>query len=184
MTGNRDQHEHIASGASPEDVGRRNDDLAVHLAEVSRTLEDQDDAQDTLDEIARAAVDMIPGARDAGIMMVVGKREVRTVSQTGDVVGQVDQAQYDAGQGPCLTGLFEHKTVTMSDMDAEQRWPAFTERARKLDVAAMVSFRLFVADDNLGALNLYSPNRRPSTRTPSTSACCSPPTLRSPWPAC
>jgi GAF domain-containing protein len=153
---NDDQREHPAPVASPGDGSNRNDELAVQLAEVARALEDQDNAQDTLDEIVRAAVDTIPGARDAGIMMVVDRRDVRTVSQTGDVVGQVDQAQYDTAQGPCLTGLYERKTVTMPDTAAEQRWPAFTERARELDVAAMVSFRLFVTDNDLGALNLYS----------------------------
>lgn len=157
MTGDHDQRQHSAAGASPEDSNNRDDHLAMQLAEVARTLGEQDNAQDTLDEIVRAAVDTIPGARDAGITMVVGKREVRTVSKTGDVVEQVDRAQYVTGQGPCLTGLYERKTVTMPDMAAEQRWPAFTERARKLDVAGMVSFRLFLADDDLGALNLYSP---------------------------
>lgn len=156
MNDDQDQREHATPGASTGDGSSRNDELAVQLAEVARTLEEQDNAQDTLDEIARAAMDTIPGARNAGITMVVDKRDVRTVSQTADVVGQVDRAQYDTGQGPCLTGLYEHKTVTMPDMATEQRWPAFTERARKLDVASMISFRLFVTDNDLGALNLYS----------------------------
>ncbi len=151
-----DQREPTTEGTSPRG-GDRPDDVAVQLAEVVRTLHDQDDAQSTLDEIVRAAVDTIPGARNAGITMVLGKREVRTVSQTADVVAAVDQAQYDTSQGPCLDALYQHRAVNLPDIGAERRWPEFAERARVLGVASMVSFQLFVTDDNLGALNLYSP---------------------------
>ncbi|MBB4912738.1 GAF and ANTAR domain-containing protein [Actinophytocola algeriensis] len=137
------------------DGGRWNE-IAVQLTDVARALHDQDNPQDTLDEIVRSAVALIPGARHAGIMMVLGRQEVRTVAGDDDIVGKVDQAQYETSQGPCLDALYEHKTVSMPDLAAEGRWPAFTERARALGVASMLSFQLFVTERDLGALNLYS----------------------------
>ncbi|MCC8249344.1 GAF and ANTAR domain-containing protein [Saccharothrix luteola] len=136
------------------------DDLAARLNEVARALHRQDTAQDTLDEIVRAAVGTIPGAWHAGIMTIVGKREVRTVATTGDVPRDVDQAQFDTGQGPCLTALYQQKIVSAPDLAEETRWPLFAERALALDVASMLSFRLYVEGDDLGALNLYSPDTR------------------------
>lgn len=133
-------------------------DLAAQLTEVARTLQQQGDAQDTVDEIVRGAVATIPGAWHAGIIMVTGKREVSTVTMTGDVVGEVDQVQYDTGQGPCLEALYAHKLVSVPDLAHETRWPGFAERAHRLGVSSMLSFQLFVRDDDLGALNLYSPD--------------------------
>ncbi|MFI9011144.1 GAF and ANTAR domain-containing protein [Actinosynnema sp. NPDC053489] len=136
------------------------DDLAVRLNEVARALHRQDSAQDTLDEIVRAAVDTIPGAWHAGIMTIVGKRDVETVAATDDIPRDVDQVQYDTGQGPCLTALYLHKIVSAPDLTEESRWPVFAKRALELDVASMLSFRLYVDGDDLGALNLYSPDVR------------------------
>ncbi|MBB5957981.1 GAF domain-containing protein [Saccharothrix tamanrassetensis] len=133
------------------------DDLAAHLSELARTLHQQAGTQDTFDEIVRAAVETVPGAQHAGLMTVVGKHEVQTVSTTDALPGEVDQAQFDTGQGPCLDALFKDKIVSMPDVSRETRWPAFTERAGLLKVSSMLSFQLFVQDDDLGALNLYSP---------------------------
>jgi GAF domain-containing protein len=134
------------------------DDLAVRLNEVARALHRQPNAQETLDEIVRAAVGTIPGAWHAGIMTIVGKRDVKTVAATDDVPRDVDQLQYDTGQGPCLTALYQQKIVSAPDLAEETRWPVFAERALALDVASMLSFRLYVEGDDLGALNLYSPD--------------------------
>jgi GAF domain-containing protein len=136
------------------------DDLAARLNAVARALHRQDSAQDTLDEIVRAAVGTIPGAWHAGIMTIVGKRDIRTVATTDDVPREVDQVQYDTGQGPCLTALYQQKIVAAPDLAEETRWPLFAERALALDVASMLSFRLYVEGDDLGALNLYSPDTR------------------------
>ncbi|MFT7836793.1 GAF and ANTAR domain-containing protein [Saccharothrix sp. BKS2] len=139
------------------DEADRGDELAVRLNEVARTLHHQGNEQETLDEIVRAAVGTIPGARHAGIMTIVDKRDVRTVAVTGDVPGGVDQVQYDTGQGPCLDTLYRHKIVNVPDLGADNPWPVFAERTLALGVASMLSFRLFVQDDDLGALNMYAP---------------------------
>jgi len=41
-------------------------------------------------------------------------------------------------------------------MTREDRWPDFTRRALDLGIRSMLSFQLYVAEDTLGALNLYS----------------------------
>lgn len=135
---------------------RGSQDLAAHLTEIARLLQRQRGEQETLDAIAHAAVGTIPGAGHAGIMTVLGRSEVRTVATTGDLPCDVDQAQYDAGEGPCLTALYREKIVSVPDVEQDGRWPAFAARVAKLEVASMLSFQLFVQDDDLGALNLYS----------------------------
>ncbi|MGI5155337.1 ANTAR domain-containing protein [Microbispora sp. CA-102843] len=138
-------------------TGHAADDmLAVKLSDLARTLQDEESAQETLDAIVGAAVDTVPGAQHAGLTVVIRRREVETQAATGDLVQQADKAQYETGEGPCLDAAYKHRTVRLSDMTQEDRWPKFARRALDLGVRSMLSFQLYVQKGNLGALNLYS----------------------------
>ncbi len=135
------------------------DELAVKLSDLARTLQDEDTAQETLDAIVGAAVGTVPGAQEAGLTVVIRRREVETQAATADLVRQVDKAQYETGEGPCLDATYKHRTVRLPDMTQEKRWPEFTRCAVELGVRSMLSFQLYVHRGNLGALNLYSCER-------------------------
>ncbi len=146
------------SGAS-EDLDR----LGARLGHLARTLEGEDSVEGTLDGIVHAAVDTVPGARYAGITQVDGRRTLRTTAATDELVHRVDIAQYEAGEGPCLSTLHDQQTVRLADMAAEKRWPGFTGRATELGIGSMLSFQLYVTEENLGALNLYALQARAFT---------------------
>ncbi|MFI5959060.1 GAF and ANTAR domain-containing protein [Cryptosporangium sp. NPDC051539] len=129
--------------------------LAMRLSELARELQ-ADDPEQTLHDIVVAAVETVPGAVHAGISEVESRREVHTAAATDDLVRGVDQAQYDTAEGPCLTALFDQRTIRVADTEAESRWPTFIGKAADLGVRSMLSFQLYVARDNLGALNLYA----------------------------
>jgi transcriptional regulator with GAF, ATPase, and Fis domain len=131
-------------------------ELVVRLSRLARRLQDEDDVDARLHAIVHAAIDMVPGARHAGISVVRGRRKIYTQAATADVARRVDQLQYDTGQGPCLEAIREQRTVRLSDMTVETRWLQFTRQAAQLGVLSMLSFQLFVQRDNLGALNLYA----------------------------
>ena len=135
------------------------DDLAATLSAVARDLHDEDSVDATLQAIVRAAVGTVPGARHAGILVVERRSAMHTRAGTGDLVFDVDRAQQETGEGPCLDAIFEHRVVSVPDIAGEDRWPRFVARARGLGVGSMLSFRLFVHDGNLGALNLYSTDK-------------------------
>ncbi|HET6479169.1 MAG TPA: GAF and ANTAR domain-containing protein [Actinoplanes sp.] len=132
------------------------DDLAARLSEMARSLQREPNLQDTLNAIVAAAVQTVPGAEHAGAMVVRGRRVVETQATTDDVVRLVDQAQYDTGQGPCLDATYQQKTVRLSDMAEERRWPEFSRRIADAGIRSMLSFQLFVDGGTLGALNLYA----------------------------
>ena len=141
---------------SPDDTGHGGiDDLAVRLSDLARVLQNEDGVDETLQAVVDAAVGTVPGAQYAGLSVVENRRVVDTRAGTAELVFQVDKAQYETGEGPCLDAVYDQRTVRLSDMTAEQRWPRFTARAAELGVGSMLSFQLFVQDDNLGALNLY-----------------------------
>jgi GAF domain-containing protein len=132
------------------------DKLAQRLSELARTLDAKEGMDETLKQIVWAAVGTVPGARHASISKVQRHREVRTLAATGELPRAVDHAQYDSGQGPCLDTLFDERTVRLSDLSTEHRWPGFTGRARELGVGSMLAVQLFVRSDGLGVLNLLS----------------------------
>ena len=135
--------------------------LAEQLSSFARRLEAEDDPELMLDEVVRAAVALIPGVEEGSISVVVGRREVTSRHPSGELPEKVDAVQMELGEGPCLDAAYEHHTVLVADMAAEDRWPLFSPRALELGAASMLSFQLYVEGDNLGALNLYS--RRPNS---------------------
>jgi transcriptional regulator with GAF, ATPase, and Fis domain len=126
------------------------------FAEVARSLLAHADVQHTLQKIVDLAVDMIDGCDHAGISFLkAGKGS--TPAASGGVPPMVDAIQYETGEGPCLSAIREHDVFETPDLGSETRWPRFAARAhRETGITSMLSFRLFVAGDTLGALNLYS----------------------------
>lgn len=143
---------------SAADTGTADGDdrLALLFSQFARTVQQQSDPDSTLAEVTRAAVQLIPGCDEASISVVVGRRKASSQAATSDLPQVVDELQESLGQGPCLDAAYEQESVRVPDMAAEQRWPEFTAAALAAGAAGMLSFQLFVEDDNLGALNLYS----------------------------
>ncbi|MGI3782635.1 MAG: ANTAR domain-containing protein [Janthinobacterium lividum] len=134
-------------------------DLAEQLGRLARSLEAEDSTTAMLDEVVKAAVQLIPGAQEASISLVVARRQITSPHRTGDLPGQVDAIQTETAQGPCMDAAYEHQTVRVPDMRHEQRWPQFARRAYEAGAGSMLSFQLYVQGDTMGALNLY--NREP-----------------------
>jgi GAF domain-containing protein len=139
-----------SAGAAPDQ------DLAVQLSEMARSLQDEPDLDRTLQGIVRAAVVNIPGATYAGISRVDRHGRFVTPARTDEVVRRIDAVQYRTGQGPCLDAIREQTTVRVADLRGEPRWPAFAKAAADLGIRSMLAFQLYVRADGLGALNLYS----------------------------
>lgn len=143
---------------SREDTGAEegSDVLAHQLSHLARVLQQEQAPERMVDEIVAAAVRLIPGVEQASISMVRHRRTITASGASGPLPEAADAIQQEVGQGPCLDAAYEHETVRVPDMAHEERWPEFARRAHEAGVGSMLSFQLFVEDDNLGALNLYS----------------------------
>jgi hypothetical protein len=133
-----------------------NDRLAVRLGDFARTAQQQRDPHETLVEIVRAAVELVPGCDEGSISVVRGRRRVTSEAASGDLPRVLDALQEALGEGPSLDSAYEHLTVRVPDMAAGARWPRFSAAAVAAGAHAMLSIQLFVAGDDLGALNLVS----------------------------
>ena len=136
------------------------DGLAEAFAGIARQLQAETDPVRTQERVTRAAVATIDGCDHASISLIRREGVIETVASTDDVPDRADAIQYDTGEGPCLNAMSEHETYLIVDLATDERWPAFSRRAyRETGARSMLSFRLFVQGDTIGALNLYS--RRP-----------------------
>lgn len=143
---------------SSDDRGTRagQDELATQLSELARSLQQQEDPHDTLVEVVRAAVDLVPGCDEGSISVVLERRQVHSEAASGELPRVVDALQEKLGQGPCLDAAYEHETVRVPDMAGERRWPRFSAAAAAAGALGMMSFQLYVQGDTLGALNLFA----------------------------
>jgi hypothetical protein len=109
-----------------------------------------------LQKTVELAVATVAGCEHAGITMLHDGR-MFTPAASSNIPVRVDEVQYDTDQGPCLDAIRISRMFQTDDLTAEDRWPAFSARAfAETGVRRMLSFRLFLEQDTLGALNLYS----------------------------
>lgn len=130
-------------------------ELAQLFGDLAIGLQNESGTEATLKAITEGAVNLVPGAWGCGISMVEG-RKITPEAPTNPIVAELDQLQSSLDEGPCLSALREEHTVQIEDMATEIRWPRFARAALGRGVRSMLSFRLFVTDDTLGALNLFS----------------------------
>ena len=149
-TGGRGQHSTSDTGTAAVDV------IAQTLADLARELEEHDDPDTILRAIVAAAVAIIPGTDEGSISVVLGRRRIMSEAPTSDFPRQIDALQEEIQQGPCLDAAYQHQTVRIPDMSAEQRWPLFAARAAELGAGSMLALQLYVEGDDLGALNLFA----------------------------
>ncbi|WP_112470516.1 GAF and ANTAR domain-containing protein [Streptomyces triticisoli] len=142
-------------------------EFAEQMARLARRLLAQESAQETLDEIVQAAVELIEGCEASGVLVLRKGRAV-TLATTSDMVVESDRLQEELGEGPCFDAARragEDRMFRIADLTQPQPdWPRYAPAARELGVGSMMGFLLYTHDDDLGALDLYS--SRPGAFTP------------------
>ena len=131
-------------------------DVAETFAAVARVLAAHEDMSTTLDRIVHLAVEHLDACDFAGISFVEGKR-ITSPASSNEVPEILDRIQSETGEGPCIDAIKEHAFFQTDDLRAERRWPQFSRRAHEeTGILSIISLRLFVEEDTLGALNLYA----------------------------
>jgi len=131
-------------------------DLAETFGNVARALLGERDTQHTLQRIVDLAVETVDGCDHAAVALVHSNK-VDTPVASDDVGPRVAAIQYEVNEGPFLDAIREHEVFQADHLSEDQRWPEFSARtAEETGVQSILAFRLFVGEDTLGALSLYS----------------------------
>ncbi len=134
--------------------------LLERIGAVGRELADTDGLEATLQHVVDLGEGMLEHCDGVSMMLIGRGGVIKTPAASSQVAYDSDMAQYATGQGPCLEAIRQHETIVMDDLETEERWPDYRARVLELGVRSMISFRLFVTDDSMGALDMYS--RRPN----------------------
>jgi GAF domain-containing protein len=138
-----------------KDILQRLDEIARALTDLGDILGREEDIGRVLQRGVGQVLHAIPAADMASVSVLRGDK-AETVASTSDLVWVIDSDQYVAGEGPCLEAARDRKTVRVSLLDAEERWPLFARSARSAGVASYLSAPLAIDDKFVGSLNLYS----------------------------
>ena len=131
--------------------------LSERMAAVARELQDQQDPVSTVRSGVELAVQNVGGCDAASVSIVQARRDVSTPASTDDMAVIGDLLQYETGEGPCLSAIWEEETVYVPDLARDPRWLRWGPRlAETTGVRSSFSVRLFTIKDTLGALNMYA----------------------------
>ncbi len=113
-----------------------------------------DEVQTFLEEVARLASRLVEPPASCGITTHYDGRPA-TAATSDARASLIDEVQYGAGDGPCLTAMVTGEVVQITDMDTEERWPEFVRAARERGVRCILAMPLAVRGERRGALNIY-----------------------------
>ena len=131
-------------------------DLRDELAAAAREMQEDGSPQEAMQRAVAIATQIIPGCDAAGICVVYRGDRIDTHATSDDSLRQIDALQHELDEGPCLDALREDHTVVSNDLASDSRWPSWGPQVvERLGLLSSVSYRLFVTDKDLGALNLY-----------------------------
>lgn len=127
---------------------------------MARKLDREATQEQTLQQVVELAATVVHGTDYAGVTVLRRNGQLDSPAYTDPVVVEIDQAQFQEQEGPSLEGDTDELILGVADTAAEQRWPRFTERARKLGVRSLLSCRLLGEHGPLGSLNFYAESPR------------------------
>jgi GAF domain-containing protein len=133
--------------------------LGESLAALSRFFVGDLSIKETLQRVSDHVTEVVPGADMVGLTMMLEGRP-RTAVFTDEDAPEIDQAQYDTGNGPCLSAYEKQEIFEIPDTREGGPWPAFRAAALEHGVLSTLSLPMAVAGRSLGAMNLYSHTER------------------------
>jgi ANTAR domain/GAF domain len=134
------------------------DRVTASIASAAQRINQPDASlDDTLEAIALAARDSIPGFDLAGISTVDARGQAVTRAVTDPMVRKFDELQYSLDEGPCLDALGSAHVVTVPRIRHEQRWPRYVPQVVRLGLRSQMAVKLGLDDEGtVGGINLYS----------------------------
>ena len=134
------------------------------LIGLQNALLNTDSVEQFLHELAVLSTRMVTDGLSCGMTFRQRGRPPVTGACTDPLAAAADDAQYQAGDGPCLHALRHAQSVRIDDMARHGRWPRFARQAMSLGIRSCLAVPLIADGEPVGALNLYA--RRPGAFGP------------------
>ena len=129
--------------------------LSTALSELAGLLLSTGSFTELVQEVAELTVRTVAPAVTCGITLAQQDR-VFTVAAADELASQLDEQQYEIGDGPCLKALASGEIVDAADLRAESRWGDYPRIAMEYGILAIYSVPLIVGGKPVGVLNVYA----------------------------
>jgi len=133
-------------------------DQSLFLDTLSRfavVLPARYDLEAVLSELTES-VTAVLGLSGSGVTMAEEGR-LRFVTAVSQASGELERNQEEEQAGPCRDAYDTGQVIRVSDVRQESaRWPEFSATAVRLSVAGVAGIPMRLADEIIGALNLYA----------------------------
>ncbi|VXC10191.1 ANTAR domain protein [Arthrobacter sp. 9AX] len=134
----------------------RLDELSTVIARIQGLLLTEEKVNTAVRLLAQAAKESVPGTIGAGVSLLNARGRRTSSGYTDRIVSEADAAQYECGEGPCLTAWAAEEPVLVTDLRDELRWPEWREAVAGFPVRAVVSAPLIAGKESIGTLKLYA----------------------------
>ena len=131
----------------------------LRIAEIVQELygRPDTDADTVIAELAEHAAAEIPGAEYAGVTVTRNSKHIDTPAATHKWPLLLDEIQQLHRQGPCLTAAWEEKTVHVTNLETDERFPLYARDAlTQTPIRSVMAFQMWIAGETMGALNVYA----------------------------
>jgi GAF domain-containing protein len=143
-----------------DQVGAEDADLRAGIDDLAGLVAGSRGLPEVLAEVAGFAVRAIPGADGAGVTLMrveQGDATVTALAASAPFVTDIDDIQFvTLHEGPSITAALDRRTVRSGSLGGEKMWPRFGPRVGRLGVHSVLSLPLLLADQVIGAINVYA----------------------------
>lgn len=134
--------------------------LVERLAELAPEVREFRPADQLFADIAALAVELIPGA-DVADIMVLRDGAVLSMGATSPLAAELDELQQRFGEGPCAQAAADSTMVRADDFGTETRWPRYSPAAVARGVRSSLSYKIYCAGSTAATMNIFGFGARP-----------------------
>jgi GAF domain-containing protein len=128
--------------------------LTTILTLLALTVLKERSLADDLRRLAMLATQHLPSSSGASVALLVDGRPT-TIGITDHIALELDLAQYNAEEGPCLTAL-AGRSVRVAYLPEDERFPHFAIGAADQRIKSVLSTPICYDGRTIGTLNVYS----------------------------
>jgi len=121
---------------------------------VADTLTDDYDVVELLHTLVSECTQIV-NTNAGGLMLLDAHGDLQVVASTAESAELVEVLQLAAGVGPCLDCFATGQQVSVPDIAAADRWPAFRDEALRQGFRSAHAIPMRLRGDTIGTMNLF-----------------------------
>ena len=134
---------------------QRESQLVATLVELADNLVDDFDVVDILTVLSNRCVETL-AVNSAGVMLATPDGELQFIAASSQSMRLLELLQLQTNEGPCVDCFRQGvPVINQSLVDATDRWPTFSPKARSHGVRSVHSIPMRLRGRTIGALNLF-----------------------------